>query len=92
MKRYLTCSWDLTITEIYITRESDKSYYIKTGAASESRRNKDQNYHNSWESARNHLLDRTEGRLRLAKEEVARHENNLATVAAMEKPAEAVRG
>lgn len=85
MKRYLTCSWDFTITEIEITRETEKSYFFAGFSGQEQRRGKEShNFHQTWEAAHAYLVARTERGIADHERGVLKGRENLAMLNEMQ--------
>lgn len=90
MKVYRTQRYGTEIREFEAERETENCYYViglYYGDKSTRRVNKQSEYdrwHPSFESARQYLLDREQGRIESAQRSIAEHESNISKIKALE--------
>ncbi len=89
MKKYQIGMYGDDITEVDVIRETDKCVFVRTSGGQERRERKDAGYYrkfDSWEQARDVLIERTQRRLKSLQDQVHAESDRLAELAARKKP------
>lgn len=88
MIKFVTSNYGIEIREQEVTRETEKCYFIPNPynlRNPEDRRLKDQNYHETWEAAHTHLLNRSTRAVESAQSQLDWAKNQLAKVQDMKR-------
>ena len=86
MTKFITCDWNNKIEEVEITRETDKCYFVRPAPhLPEDRRLKNRNYHESWEAAHSHLLNRATEKVERFRYSLKRAESDLSDIQAIKR-------
>jgi hypothetical protein len=101
MLKWKTTRWrDAEIERVEVVRETDHTVWVRVNTAwhgqppkwKEQQRRKDSGgdvYHETWEAAHAHLLDRAESDLEAARKRLTNAQGLYGNVKGMRKPAEA---
>jgi hypothetical protein len=76
--RYITNTWNNRVTEITITRETEKCYFVESqGCRGEIRSLKNKDYHPTREDALKYLFNKYSRTVKYLKESLVEAESNL---------------
>lgn len=88
MTKFITSNYRIDIQEQEVTRETEKCYFIPNPhnrRKPEDRRLKDQNYHESWDAAHAHLMNRATEAVESAQSQLDRAKYRLTKVQEMKR-------